>query len=63
MKKILGYVIRDSKVTKEQAEILSRYSNPKIQAKFRTDEAVNRIKRDLTMRKAQAKLAELNESK
>ena len=55
--------VSDDEVAKEQAEILSRYSNPKIQANFRTDEAVNRIKRDLTMRKAQAKLAELNESK
>ena len=55
--------VSDDEVIKEQAEILSRYSNPKIQANFRTDEAVNRIKRDLTMRKAQAKLAELNESK
>lgn len=55
--------VSDADLDEYQGKILERYNNPKMKANFQTPEARRRMREQLLIDRANAKLAELNEVK
>ena len=55
--------VSDADLDEYQGKILERYNNPKMKANFQTPEARRRMREQLLIDRANAKLAELNEAK